>query len=194
MSKEIYQLPDLGYDYTALEPAYSSELLELHHAKHHQTYVDGANKAREQLSEARAKEDFDKINQLEKNLAFNLSGCLAEEYLKRPEPLAWALAALMAPGSWSRIEHKLACLRRIAAARLKRDRELLLVNFVEEYLPLTPEEAEEYKILSARNPGRKGEAMWMPWSERMKEEGRREGIRLGPAQPGAHHHPSTGTA
>jgi len=112
-------------------------------------------------------------------IAFGLSGCTAANFLERSEPLAWALAAVMRPGSMSRAEHKLACLRRVSAARLKQDQELSFMNFVEEYLPLTPEEAEEYKILSARNPGRKGEAMWMPWSERMKEEGRKEGIRLG---------------
>ena len=112
-------------------------------------------------------------------IAFGLAGCAAADYLKRPEPLAWALAAVMRSGSMSRVEHKLACLRRIAATRLDRDRKLLLLNFVEEYLALTPDEADEYKILSTRNPGRKGDAMWMPWSERMKEEGRKEGIRLG---------------
>jgi hypothetical protein len=112
-------------------------------------------------------------------IAFGLSGCAAADYLERPEPLAWTLAAVMRSGAMSRAEHKLACLHRISAARLDRDRKLLLLNFVEEYLPLTPEEHEEYKILSARNPGRKGDAMWMPWSERMKEEGRKEGIRLG---------------
>jgi hypothetical protein len=44
---------------------------------------------------------------------------------------------------------------------------------------LTPEETEEYKILSARNPGRKGDTMWMPWSERVQLEARKEGIRIG---------------
>ncbi|HYU32823.1 MAG TPA: hypothetical protein VEW48_11730 [Thermoanaerobaculia bacterium] len=112
-------------------------------------------------------------------IAFGLAGCAAADYLERPEPLAWALAAVMRPGSMSRAEHKLACLRRIAASRLKQGRELLLVNFVEEYLPLTSEETAEYKVLNARNMGGKGEAMWMPWSERMKEEGRKEGVRLG---------------
>jgi Fe-Mn family superoxide dismutase len=70
----VYSLPELPYDYKALEPNYSSEILELHHDKHHNAYVSGANKTLEQLEEARKKKDFATINQLEKNLAFNLSG------------------------------------------------------------------------------------------------------------------------
>jgi superoxide dismutase len=38
-----YTLPDLSYDYGALEPYYSGEMLELHHDKHHAAYVTGAN-------------------------------------------------------------------------------------------------------------------------------------------------------
>ena len=37
-------------------------------------------------------------------LSFGLSRCSAAEYLARPEPLAWALAALMERGEWSRAE------------------------------------------------------------------------------------------
>jgi len=69
-----YTLPDLSYDYGALEPHYSAEILELHHDKHHAAYVKGANGALEKLGEAREKDTFDTINQLQKNLAFNLSG------------------------------------------------------------------------------------------------------------------------
>lgn len=69
-----YTLPDLGYDYAALEPSISGRIMELHHDKHHQTYVNGANQALEQLAEARDKNDFGTINQLQKNLAFNLAG------------------------------------------------------------------------------------------------------------------------
>jgi predicted transposase YdaD len=110
---------------------------------------------------------------------FGLAGSLAAEYLERPEPLAWALAAVMRSGPMSQAEHKLACLHRIATARLDVDREILLVNFVEEYLRLTPQEMEGYKILSARNLDREEKAMWMPWSERIKVEARKEGILLG---------------
>ena len=69
-----YKLPELPYDYAALEPHYSAQLLELHHKKHHAAYVTGANTALEKLAEARAKEDFAAINQLAKSFAFNLSG------------------------------------------------------------------------------------------------------------------------
>ena len=57
-----YTLPDLGYDYAALEPSISGRIMELHHDKHHQTYVNGANQALEQLAEARDKNDFGTIN------------------------------------------------------------------------------------------------------------------------------------
>src|SRR6266478_851867 len=69
-----YTLPDLPYDYAALEPHYSARLLELHHDKHHAAYVSGANTTLEKLAEARQKSDFAAINQLQKNLAFHLSG------------------------------------------------------------------------------------------------------------------------
>jgi Fe-Mn family superoxide dismutase len=69
-----YRLPDLPYDYGALEPHISGKIMELHHDKHHKTYVDGANTAIEQLDEAREKSDFTRLGALEKALAFNLSG------------------------------------------------------------------------------------------------------------------------
>ncbi len=70
----VYSLPELPYDYSALEPHYSAEVLELHHDKHHKAYVDGANTTLEKLDEARSDDDFGAINQLQKNLAFHLSG------------------------------------------------------------------------------------------------------------------------
>jgi superoxide dismutase, Fe-Mn family len=70
----FYTLPDLGYDYSALEPHLSGRILELHHDKHHKAYVDGANKVLERLQAARASGDFGSINLLEKNLAFHISG------------------------------------------------------------------------------------------------------------------------
>jgi len=69
-----YSLPDLPYDYSALEPHYSGQILELHHDKHHAAYVAGANTTLEKLADARGKNDFASVVGLEKTLAFNLSG------------------------------------------------------------------------------------------------------------------------
>lgn len=69
-----YTLPDLPYDYSALEPAMSGQILELHHDKHHAAYVKGANDTLEQLAEARANDALGGLVGLEKTLAFNLSG------------------------------------------------------------------------------------------------------------------------
>src|SRR3982751_903661 len=41
----MFTLPDLGYDYDALEPHIDAKTMEIHHSKHHQTYVDKLNDA-----------------------------------------------------------------------------------------------------------------------------------------------------
>lgn len=69
-----YSLPELPYDYSALEPAISGTIMELHHSKHHQAYVTGANAALEALAAAREAGDFANINKFSKDLAFNLGG------------------------------------------------------------------------------------------------------------------------
>jgi Fe-Mn family superoxide dismutase len=74
MSDTIYTLPDLEYDYSALEPYISGRIMELHHDKHHAAYVKGANTALEKLAETRENDQFATIAMLEKNLAFNVSG------------------------------------------------------------------------------------------------------------------------
>ncbi len=70
----LYRLPDLEYDFGALEPHISGRIMELHHGKHHAAYVKGANETLEKLDAARQEEDFSRLGALEKALAFHLSG------------------------------------------------------------------------------------------------------------------------
>ena len=55
--KSKHTLPDLPYDYNALEPVICAEIMTLHHSKHHQTYVNNYNVAEEKLAEAVGKGD-----------------------------------------------------------------------------------------------------------------------------------------
>jgi Fe-Mn family superoxide dismutase len=69
-----YALPDLDYDFGALEPHISGTIMELHHGRHHAAYVRNANEALGRLDEARSTEGFAGLAALERALAFNLSG------------------------------------------------------------------------------------------------------------------------
>ncbi|MEL0316831.1 MAG: superoxide dismutase [Aquiluna sp.] len=69
-----YTLPELNYDYSALEPHISARIMELHHSKHHQAYVTGANAALAAMAEARETNNFANLPKLQKDLAFNLGG------------------------------------------------------------------------------------------------------------------------
>ncbi len=69
-----YTLPELDYDYAALEPHISARIMELHHSKHHAAYVKGANDAMTQMAEAREQGQFGNIPKLSKDLAFHTGG------------------------------------------------------------------------------------------------------------------------
>jgi len=69
-----YTLPELTFDYAALEPNISARIMELHHSKHHAAYVAGANAALEAMAQARETNNFANLPKLEKDLAFNLGG------------------------------------------------------------------------------------------------------------------------
>jgi Fe-Mn family superoxide dismutase len=69
-----YTLPDLPYDFSALEPHISGAIMELHHDKHHAAYVTGANAALDALEAARNDDALANVNKLQKDLAFNLGG------------------------------------------------------------------------------------------------------------------------
>jgi len=72
---EKYELPKLPYSYDGLVPVISKEIVTLHHDKHHQAYVSGANAGLEKLEAARKSglANVD-IRAIERDLAFNVSG------------------------------------------------------------------------------------------------------------------------
>lgn len=67
-------LPDLPYDYSALEPYISAEIMQLHHAKHHQTYVNNFNALAEQYTDAESKGDVAKMIAMQSGIKFNGGG------------------------------------------------------------------------------------------------------------------------
>lgn len=52
ITRNKYTLPELPYKCNALEPVISGEIMELHHGKHHATYVNNLNAAEEKLKQA----------------------------------------------------------------------------------------------------------------------------------------------
>lgn len=71
-----YVLPDLEYDYAELEPYISAEIMNIHHTKHHQTYVTNLNNFSVQLEEAVEKKDVSSIVSLQQAIKFNGGGHL----------------------------------------------------------------------------------------------------------------------
>ncbi|WP_077621681.1 superoxide dismutase [Sediminibacillus massiliensis] len=67
-----HRLPDLPYPYDALEPYISSEIMRLHHDRHHKSYVDGLNKAEREIY-SNPKDDK-LLKHWQREQAFNGSG------------------------------------------------------------------------------------------------------------------------
>ena len=72
-STNLYTLPALPFAYDALEPWCSAETLEIHHDKHHGTYVKEANAAAAELATVDP-HDTPRLAGLQSSLTFNLAG------------------------------------------------------------------------------------------------------------------------
>ena len=70
----MYKLPDLPYKYNELEPYISEEQLKIHHQKHHQAYVNGANAIFDKLDKARKESAEIDMKSTLKDLSFHVSG------------------------------------------------------------------------------------------------------------------------
>jgi Fe-Mn family superoxide dismutase len=72
--KKLYSLPQLKFGYGELAPHMSEQQLTIHHQKHHQAYVNGANAILQKLDKAR-KENVDiDVKATLKELSFNIGG------------------------------------------------------------------------------------------------------------------------
>mmetsp|Transcript_13003 Transcript_13003/g.25236 ORF Transcript_13003/g.25236 Transcript_13003/m.25236 type:complete len:227 (-) Transcript_13003:183-863(-) len=69
-----FKLPDLSYDYGALEPYVSAKIMEVHHTKHHQAYVTNLNATLEKYADAESKGDMATMIALQTPLKFNGGG------------------------------------------------------------------------------------------------------------------------
>ncbi|KAH0599014.1 hypothetical protein MHUMG1_03128 [Metarhizium humberi] len=74
MSVGIYSLPKLPYAYNALEPSISAQIMELHHSKHHQTYVTNLNNALKTYATATSSNDIAGQIALQNAIKFNGGG------------------------------------------------------------------------------------------------------------------------
>ncbi len=74
-----YQLSSLPYQLSSLEPFISEKLLTLHYQKHHQSYVDNANKLLEQLAAARQAGEAVNYRDTYQALTFNVGGVVLHD-------------------------------------------------------------------------------------------------------------------
>ncbi|MCB1114783.1 MAG: superoxide dismutase [Chlamydiia bacterium] len=69
-----FELPDLPYDFNALEPVISAEIMQLHWDKHHRAYVNNLNAALEKYADAEGKKDLAAMLALQSAINFNGGG------------------------------------------------------------------------------------------------------------------------
>ena len=72
--RSLYTLPELPYSYDALEPVVNREIMEIHHSKHHNTYVTNLNNAVPKLETAVEAKDISTVMACQRDMVFNAGG------------------------------------------------------------------------------------------------------------------------
>lgn len=111
--------------------------------------------------------------------ALGLSGCQAEDWLARPQPVAWAFAALMRPGKLSRAGLKMECLRRIEKSQVSGWRKEVLVNWVQTCVQLSENDAAEFRRLLELKKNKGVRGMQLSWLGKAEAQGIKKGIEKG---------------
>ncbi len=111
--------------------------------------------------------------------SLNLAGCRAADWLSRPEPVAWALAALMDPGDWSRAALKVECLRRVQKWGVAGFGKDVLVNWIETYVQLSGDDATEFRRLLALKRNKEIRRMDQTWLGKSEAKGFEKGKAAG---------------
>jgi len=111
-----------------------------------------------------------------------LAQIAGEEYVEQG-PLAAALAALMRWGrDLDRLGLRIGLLGRVVASGLDEASMFLLVNLIETYLPVPEGARERYRRLVSRKEYRKVQEVELTWAEKLRQEGREEGLVEGKRQ------------
>ncbi|MEP7012396.1 MAG: DUF4351 domain-containing protein [Acidobacteriota bacterium] len=115
--------------------------------------------------------------------SLGLSRSRAEDFLARPEPLAWVCAALARPQGRDRRSLRRKCLSEIAAAQgLDDASRFRLFNGVATYLELDGGAAEEYAALRAAEVGPEAKMRPITWEEKVEARGVELGVERGLAR------------
>ena len=115
--------------------------------------------------------------------SLGLSRARAEDFLARPEPLAWVCAALARPPGRDRRALRRMCLSKIAAAEgLDDESRFRLFNGVATYLELDGGAAAEYAVLRAAQTGPEAKMRPITWEEKMVARGMELGLERGLAR------------